>query len=65
MIILIYLRKLLSQFINLEVYDKITYSFYYNGKRYETDSIDASWLTKSSKGELKLKLVVIILLSKG
>ena len=52
----IYLRKLLSQFINLEVYDKITYSFYYNGKRYETDSIDASWLTKSSKGELKLKL---------
>lgn len=52
----IYLRKLLSQFINLEVYDKITYSFYYNGKRYETDNIDASWLTKSSKGELKLKL---------
>ena len=51
-----YLRKLLSQFINLEVYDKITYSFYYNGKRYETDNIDASWLTKSSKGELKLKL---------
>lgn len=51
------LRQLLSKYIDLETYDKITYAFYYNGKRYETDNIDARWLSKSSKsGELKLNL---------
>ena len=50
------LRKQLSQFIDLEVYDKITYSFYYDGKRYETDEIKKEWLSKSSSGDLKINL---------
>ena len=51
------LRKILSQFLSIEVYDSIDYTFYYNGKQYHTSKIDASWLTKSgSTGELKLRL---------
>jgi len=52
------LRALLSEFINLEVYDSITYSFYYNGRRYVTDTIKPEWLIKGSKGELRLNLEV-------
>lgn len=50
------LRALLSKFINLEVYDSIGYSFYYNGRRYVTDTIKPEWLMKGSKGELRLNL---------
>ena len=54
-------RKLLSRFVALEVYDSIGYAFYYNGKRYYANGLSeeqqAKWLTKSSStGELKLKL---------
>jgi hypothetical protein len=38
------------------VYDKITYSFYYDGKRYETDEIKKEWLSKSNSGDLKINL---------
>ena len=50
------LRKNLSTFVNLEVYDSIGYVFYYNGKRYVADEIKTSWLTRNSKGELILEL---------
>lgn len=50
------LRKMLSEYVNLEVYDNISYAFYYNGKRFSTDNISASWLTVNSKGELRLQL---------
>jgi hypothetical protein len=51
------LRQILSQFLAIEVYDSIDYAFYYNGKQYHTNKIDAAWLTKSkSTGELKLRL---------
>jgi hypothetical protein len=52
------LRSLLSRFVDLEVYDSIGYSFYYNGKRYVTDTIKQEWLIKGSKGELRLNLEV-------
>ena len=51
------LRKILGQFLSIEVYDSIDYTFYYNGKQYHTSEIQAKWLTKSkSTGELKLRL---------
>lgn len=50
------LRKLLSQFINLDVYDGINYALYNKGKRVAVEHLDLSWLSKSSTGELKLKM---------
>ena len=50
------LRQLLSRFIQLDTYESIAYAFYYNGERYTTDTISAEWLTKNSKGELRLNL---------
>ena len=51
------LRKILGQFLSIEVYKSIDYTFYYNGKQYHTSKIKADWLTKSkSTGELKLRL---------
>lgn len=51
------LRKLLSDFIELDLYDGISYSIYYNGKRYAIDNLKQEWLTESrSSGELKLRL---------
>lgn len=51
------MRKILSNFINLEVYDSIEYVFYYNNQRYVTNHIDASWLIQKGKGsELSLDL---------
>lgn len=51
------LRKILESIFHNDAYDAIEYSFYYNGKRYHTDTINAKWLTVSgSTGELKLRL---------
>lgn len=51
------LRRLLSAFINLEVYDSINYSLYVKGQRVALEHLDLKWLSKStSSGELKLKM---------
>lgn len=50
------MRQLLSSFVNLDTYDNIAYAFYYNGQRYSTEHIQANWLIKTSKGELRLQL---------
>ena len=50
------LRQLLSRFIDIDVYDKITYAFYYNGERYETDTINEEWISYSKKNGLKINL---------
>lgn len=51
------LRKLLSNFIpSLDLYDDISYAFYYNGQRYYIEDLDISWLRKTSAGTLKINL---------
>lgn len=51
------IRKLLSNFIEIADYDKITYAFYYKGKRYAVDELNAEWLrASSSKGTLYVNL---------
>lgn len=52
------MRKLLSRFItNIELYNNITYAFYYNNERYITEEIKVEWLNKRSEsGELLLNL---------
>ena len=51
------LRRILSTFLNIEVYNAIDYAFYYNGRLYHTEEIKEEWLTKSgTSGELKIRL---------
>ena len=50
------LRALLSQYVNLEVYDSIAYAFYFDGQRFSTENLNADWMFVTSKGELRLSL---------
>lgn len=50
------LRKELSAFMDIDEYSEISYALYYDNKRYVTESIQASWLKVTSKGELRLLL---------
>lgn len=50
------LRKMLSEYLDLEIYDSIEYTFYYNQERYHTENLDLSWLRVGSKGTLKINL---------
>ena len=51
------IRKLLAQRgIKLQEYNDISYSFYYKGARYASDTINLNWLRVSSDGALKLNI---------
>lgn len=51
------IRKLLAQRgIKLQEYNDISYSFYYNGTRYTSDTIDLNWIRVGSDGALKLNI---------
>lgn len=60
------IRKLLQKYnIKAELYDNISYAFYYtnsNGQtiRYSTDKLDLKWLRVSSTGELQINLTKAI-----
>ena len=51
------IRKLLAQRgIKLQEYNDISYSFYYKGTRYTSDTIDLNWVRVGSDGALKLNI---------
>ena len=51
------IRKLLAQRgIKLQEYNDISYSFYYKGTRYTSDTIDLNWIRVGSDGTLKLNI---------
>ena len=51
------IRKLLAQRgIKLQEYNDISYSFYYKGMRYASDTIDLNWVRVGSDGALKLNI---------
>lgn len=51
------IRKLLAQRgIKLQEYNDISYSFYYKGVRYASDTIDLNWVRVGSDGTLKLNI---------
>ena len=51
------IRKLLAQRgIKLQEYNDISYSFYYKGTRYTSDTIDLNWVRVGSDGTLKLNI---------
>ena len=51
------IRKLLAQRgIKLQEYNDISYSFYYKGMRYASDTIDLNWVRVGSDGTLKLNI---------
>ena len=51
------IRKLLAQRgIKLQEYNDISYSFYYKGVRYTSDTIDLNWIRVGSDGTLKLNI---------
>ena len=51
------IRKLLAQRgIKLQEYNDISYSFYYKGVRYTSDTIDLNWVRVGSEGALKLNI---------
>ena len=51
------IRKLLAQRgIKLQEYNDISYSFYYKGVRYTSDTIDLNWIRVGSDGALKLNI---------
>ena len=51
------IRKLLAQRgIKLQEYNDISYSFYYKGVRYTSDTIDLNWVRVGSDGTLKLNI---------
>lgn len=53
----IQIRKLLAQRgIKLQEYNDISYSFYYKGTRYTSDTIDLNWVRVGSDGTLKLNI---------
>lgn len=53
----IQIRKLLAQRgIKLQEYNDISYSFYYKGTRYTSDTIDLNWIRVGSDGTLKLNI---------
>ena len=51
------IRKLLAQRgIKLQEYNDISYSFYYKGTRYTSDTIDLNWVRVGSDGTLRLNI---------
>ena len=51
------IRKLLAQRgIKLQEYNDISYSFYYKGVRYASDTIDLNWIRVGSDGTLRLNI---------
>lgn len=51
------IRKLLAQRgIKLQEYNDISYSFYYKGTRYTSDTINLNWVRVGSDGTLKLNI---------